>query len=169
MADVVVRVRVNQLTGFRIRVDRCKAEVPDVIRPAGFVQQYVPVRPADSTAVEVIDHRASIRFAQSPGGDVLSLEGIDGSFSEEKVLVRESLVHELDVVEHLIATAPWLVPVIPDAPYILGGFGVLQDGADSLIDEIAVVVPGDDLLVTQSFSLHRRAEIVFQEVSLVFR
>src|SRR5438034_6249127 len=37
VADVVIRVGVDQLTGFRIRVNRGEAEVPDVIRPTLFV------------------------------------------------------------------------------------------------------------------------------------
>ena len=148
MSDVVIRVRVGQLTRFRIRVNRSEAEVPDVIWSTLFVQQHVPICPTDSTAVEVIDHRASVRFAQSPGGNVLRLEGIDCSFSEEQLFIGESLVYELDVVEHLVAAAPWLVPVKADAPHVLGGFGIFQDGADSLIDEIAVVIPGDDVLST---------------------
>src|SRR5450759_2588552 len=78
-------------------------------------------------------------------------------------------MHELDVVEHLVATAPRLVPVKTNAPYILGRFGVGEDGAGSLVDEVTVMIPGNDLLVTQPFSLHSRAEVVLQEVSLVFR
>src|SRR6476660_7642523 len=78
-------------------------------------------------------------------------------------------MHELDVIEHLVAAAPWLIPVITNAPYILSGFGVSQDGGGPLVDQVTVVIPGNYLLIAQPFPFHRRAEIVFQKVSLFLR
>ena len=163
VSDVVIRVRVNQLARLRIGVNRGEAEILDVIRPASFIQQYVPVRPADSAAVEVIDHRASVQFAQFPVLELFGIEGIGAAFGEDQVLVGKGLVHELDVVEHRVAAAPWLVPVITNAPHILRGFGVRQDRAGPLIDEIAVVIPGDDLLVAEPFASSSSGRDSFSE------
>src|SRR6187200_2856944 len=108
MSDVVVRVCVDQLTRFRIGVNRGKAEILDMIWPAILVEQYVPVRPAYGTVVEVVDHGPRVLFAESPVVDVVGLERIDSAFREQKVLAGEGLVHQPDVVEHLLATTPWL-------------------------------------------------------------
>src|SRR4051812_15124445 len=73
---------------------------------------------------------------------------------------------ELDVIEHRLAAAPRLVPVKPYAPDITRSLRVSEDGSGSLIDEITIVIPGNYLLITEPFLFHRRAEIVFQKVSL---
>src|SRR5205814_1617198 len=99
----------------------------------------------------------------------LSIEGITAAFGEDQVFIRERLMLGLDVIEHLVAAAPWLIPVITNAPYIPGGFGVSKDGGGSLVDEVTIVIPNNYLLITQPFPVHRRAEIVFQKVSLFLR
>src|SRR5213075_2210068 len=53
------------------------------------------------------------------------------------------------------------------APHVLRGLRVAQDGADALVDEIAVVIPRDDFPVAQPLSLHRGAEVVLEEVAFV--
>ena len=63
VSDVVVGVCVDQLAGARIGMNRSEAEVLDVIRPAGFIQQNVPIGPADRAAVEVVDHRTPVQLA----------------------------------------------------------------------------------------------------------
>src|SRR5690349_24837590 len=78
-------------------------------------------------------------------------------------------MHELDIIEHRLAAAPGLIPVIANTPNILSGFRVRHYSAGPLVDEISVVIPGNYLLVTQALPFHRRAEIVFQKVSLLFR
>ena len=40
----------------RISMNRCEAEIFDVIEPAGLIQQNIPIGPTDSAAVEVVDH-----------------------------------------------------------------------------------------------------------------
>ena len=42
-----------------------------------------------------------------------------------------------------------------------------EDGADPLVDEIAVVVPRDDLPIGQPLARHRRAEEALEEVALL--
>ena len=54
MSNVEIRVCVGQLICFRIGVNGGEAEIPDMIWPTHFIQQYVPVGPADGTIVEVI-------------------------------------------------------------------------------------------------------------------
>src|SRR5882724_2562638 len=78
-------------------------------------------------------------------------------------------MHELNVIVHRFAAAPWLVPVITNTPYVASGLRVSQDGAGSLVDEVTVVIPGDYLLITQPFPFHCRSKKVFQKVSLVLR
>src|ERR1051326_5564108 len=141
-------------------MNRGEAEVLNMIWPTRFIQQYIPIRPADCTIVEVINHRMPVLLTQSPILQFLSVEGIRAAFSEEQVFIREGFMHEPDVIEHRLAAAPWLIPVIADPPDIPRSFRVSEDYLGSLVNEITVVVPGNDLLITQPFSFHRRTEMV---------
>src|SRR6266403_1259796 len=78
-------------------------------------------------------------------------------------------MHELDVIEHRLAAAPWLIPVKTNAPYVPRGIGIRKDRACSLVDEVTIVIPGNYLLITQPLLFHRRAKMVFQKVSLLLR
>ena len=93
-----------------------EAEIADVIWPTLLVEQDVPVSPAHSTAIEVVDHRVPVGFAESPGADLGRLERIRSSLGKEQRLIGESLVYELDVVEHHLAAAPGFVPMKGDSP-----------------------------------------------------
>src|SRR6185436_3652112 len=83
------------------------------------------------------------------------------------MLIRERLVNQPDVVKHWLAAAPGLIPVITDAPHKLRRFWISQDSAGSLIDEVAIVIPGNDLLVSQAFAFECRAKMIFEKVSLL--
>src|SRR5689334_9753234 len=74
--------------------------------------------------------------------------------------------HEPNVVEHHASAAPRLVPMEADAPDVLRSLWISENRADALVDEIAVVVPGDDLPVGESFSSHRGPEKALEEVAL---
>ena len=95
--------------------------------------------------------RANPDWAAKLGYDAAALADLDFRFA-----------HEPHIVEHHRAAAPWLVPVISDAPHILRGFGIIENCADALKDQVTVVIPCDDLLVAQSSPPHCRAEEVFQ-------
>src|SRR4029079_3954484 len=118
---------------------------------------------ANGAVVEVVDHRTPVRFAQPPVLEISGLERTEAAFGEDQVLPRECLAHERNVVEHLITAAPRLVPVEADAPHVLRGFRVGEDGTDPLVDEIAVMVPDDDLPVAASFSSQRPTAAVFRQ------
>ena len=53
------------------------------------------------------------------------------------------------------------------APRVGRGDGVFEDGVGAVRDEVAVVVPHDDVLVPISGGVHRRPEVVLQEISLL--
>src|SRR6185295_2054464 len=110
----------------------------------------------------------AVLFPQFPILKSLWIERVRTAFSEDKILVRERLMHQLDVIEHRVAAGPRLIPMKTNSPDEPRGSGIRQDCACSLINQVAVVVPGDYFLVPQSRSLHRRAKIVFQEVSFIF-
>ena len=43
-----------------------------------------------------------------------------------------------------------------------------EDSADALVNEVTIVIPDNYFLITQPFPLDRRAQIVFQKISLFF-
>src|ERR1043165_7398843 len=140
-------------------------EVLDMIRTHTFVQQNVPVSPTNRAVVEVVNHRPPILLTKLPLSDSLRIECIDTALGEDQMLLRKDLVNQTDVVEHRIAATPRLVPVITDAPDRLRRLRIGKEGTDSLIDQIAIVIPGDDLLITQPRTAHRWPEIILEEVS----
>src|SRR5437773_12485250 len=56
----------------------------------------------------------------------------------------------------------------PDAPRVLRGPGIVEDGLRALHDQIAVVVPHDDVDVLEPAPGHDRAEVVAQKIALGF-
>ena len=168
VADVVEGVGVDEAARTRVCVERGEAEVADVIRAAGLVQKDVPVSPGRRAVVEVVNHRVAVVLAELPIVHSLHVESVVAAFGEDERLVWEGLVHEPDVVVHRFAAAPGFVPVIGDAPDVARGFGVCEDRAGALIDEVAVMIPGEDFPVGQTFSAQGRAEVVLQEITLLF-
>jgi hypothetical protein len=84
------------------------------------------------------------------------------------VLARKRFAHELDVVKHRLAATPRLVPVITDTPNVLRRFRIVEDRPRALVDEIAIVVPHDDLLSGKTFAPDRRPKMVLQKIALLF-
>src|ERR1041385_3747685 len=105
-------------------MDRCETEIVYVIRPAGFIQQNVPVGPSDGAVIQVMDHRATVLFAQLPIMEPLCVEDIYAAFGKDQRLVRKSFMHQPNIIEHWVTTTPGLVPVITDAPDKPRGFRV---------------------------------------------
>src|SRR5438552_1488156 len=75
-------------------------------------------------------------------------------------------MNELDVIEHRLAAAPRLIPMTTNAPNALRSFRVGQDSPGPLVNEVSIVIPDNYFLITQPFLFNRRAEIVFQKISL---
>src|SRR5678816_4156950 len=93
---------------------------------------------------------------------------MDTTFGEDQVLVRKRFMNQFDVLEHRLATAPGFIPVETYTPYKFCGVRVGENSAGTLINQIAVMVPGDDVLVCESVALERWSKIVLQEVALLF-
>src|SRR6185503_18657702 len=81
------------------------------------------------------------------------------------MLVRKRLIDQPNVVKHRIATTPRLVPMKTNAPDKLRRLRIGKQRADSLIDQIAIVIPGNDLLVAQSRTAQRWSKVVLEKVS----
>src|ERR1044072_5406905 len=81
------------------------------------------------------------------------------------MLVRKGLIDQSNVVKHGVATTPRLIPVITDTPHKLRRLRIGEQCADSLIDQIAIVIPGDDLLVAQTRTAQRWSKIILEKVS----
>src|SRR5215218_2581892 len=105
---------------------RREAEVLHVIRSTRFVQQNVPIGPADGAAVEVVDHRTSVHLTQGPILEPFRLERVSTALGENQVLVGERFAYEPDVVKHRLAAAPRLVPVISNTPHVLRSFWIVE-------------------------------------------
>src|ERR1700752_2734490 len=131
----------------------CKTKICDVVWATSFIEQDIPICPAHSAAVEVVNHRAAVLFTKLPFSNPLCIERVDATLREYEVLFRKGLINQTDVVEHRIATAPRFIPVITDSPNKTRGLGISQKRADSLVNEIAIVIPRDDLLVSHTRAL----------------
>jgi hypothetical protein len=147
VADVVVGRRVDQRPGGGIGVDRREAEVADVVRAAVLVQQDIPVGPGNGAAVEIVDHGLAVFLAIGPVLVALGREFLDRGLGQQQLLVRVGAADFGDVAVHGLAASPGFVPVEADAPDVFGGTWIVQDGARPVGDQVAVVVPGDDLPV----------------------
>ena len=66
VADVIIGRRIYQLSGAGVSMNRCEAEVTYVVRASGFIQQDIPVSPANGSGVEVVDHGTAITFSIGP-------------------------------------------------------------------------------------------------------
>ena len=155
----VIRIHVIQPAGAGVGVDGREAEVPDVIRPAFFVQQHVPVSPAHHPVVEIVDHGFAVEFAPFPVIDSGHIERAVAAFGEHQVGIGESLLDLPDILE-VIAH----VPMAGDAPDVLGGVGIGQDGAGALIQHAPVVVPDHEPDVVQPGFPEGGSEVVLHEI-----
>jgi hypothetical protein len=43
MPEIIIRICIDYLAGFRVAMDRCEAKIADVAWSAGFVEQDVPI------------------------------------------------------------------------------------------------------------------------------
>ena len=84
------------------------------------------------------------------------------------MLVWVGLFDELEVVVFGVAAGPRFVPMEAGAPSILRSFWVIENRVCAVRNEVTVVVPNDDFLVSVTGRLHGGSEVVFQEVTLLF-
>src|SRR5438552_16356488 len=66
VADIVVRVGVDQRAGSRVGVDRRNTEIADVVGTAPLIEQNIPVGPSLGPRLELVYHRPPVRLAQAP-------------------------------------------------------------------------------------------------------
>ena len=138
-----------------------------MVGAALLVQQHVPVGPAHGAVVEVVDHRGPVAFGVRPVLVARGVELLHRRLGQQHGLVGEGLGHGRDVAEHGVEAGPGLVPVEAQSPCVLGGFRVAQDHLRAVQHHVAVVVPHDDLLVGVAGGMHRRAEVVLEEVAFL--
>ena len=167
MPDVVVRRREDERVVLGVGVNGGKTEVLYVVGPAGFVEKDVPVGPPHGAAVEVIDHGVAVAFRVRPALVMRRIKTFLTSFREQELLVGVGLFDELEVLVLGVAAGPGFVPVKAGSPSVLRGVGVVENGVRTVGDEVAIVVPNDNLLISVSCSLHRGAEVVFQEIAFL--
>src|SRR5580704_5973277 len=101
MADIIVGIRIDQLPGPRIRMYGGKTKILYMIGAALFIQQYVPIRPADGAIIKIMDHTAAIALAQFPVMNAVHIERAVAAFRKQQVLIREGLMHPLYILKHL--------------------------------------------------------------------
>src|SRR4030095_14290638 len=157
-----------QLSRLAVCMNRRETKVADVIWSATFIQQNVPISPADGAIVEVVDHRATILFTKLPLAKFHGGERVNAALGEDQVFARKRLIHHSHVVEHRLTATPRFIPVKADAPDKLCSFRIPQDRTGSLIDEIAIVIPSDYFSVGQTFSLERRSKLLLKKVAFFF-
>src|SRR2546428_12488644 len=141
MTDVVVRIGVDELAGTRIRMDRGKTEVPNMVGPPSFIEENVPVRPSLGPRVEIVDHRSPVRLPEAPSSVRRGVEARRRSLAKPDVFVGVEPAHQRDVAVHLLPTRPVFIPVEADPPGVLRGRWIVEDRLRPLDDEVAVVVP----------------------------
>lgn len=167
MPDVIVRRREDERVVLGVGVNGGKTEVLHVVGTAGFVEEDVPVGPPHGAAVEVIDHGVAVAFRVGPALVVRCIKPLLAPFREQELLVGVGLFDELEVLVLGVAAGPGFVPVKAGAPGILRGVGIVENGICAVGNEVAIVVPHDDFLVTVSGGFHCGAEVVFQEIAFL--
>ena len=167
MPDVVVRRREDERVVLGVGVNGGKTKVLHVVGPAGFVEEDVPVGPSHGAAVKVVDHGVAVAFCVRPAFVMRCIKPFLAPFREQELLVGVGLFDELEVLVLGVAAGPGFVPVKAGAPGILRGVGIVENSIGAVGNEVAVVVPNHDFLVTISGSVHRGAEVVFQEITFL--
>ena len=140
-----------QRTGGGFGMYGSEAEIFDMVGAAGFVEQDVPVGPGHGAVVEVVNHVFAVLFAPGPLIEGFPAERVVAGFGEEQVFARERFSHPFHIVI-LPAAVPDFIPVKSDAPDISGGFFIAQQGVGALIEQVAVVVPGNEFLLAEFVS-----------------
>ena len=164
MPQVVVTALAHDLAAGHARVhhDRGRTEVVDVVGVAAFVEEQVPIAPRHRPVVEVVEHAAGVPLASLPGTFQVAVEILEATLGEDERLVRVGVVDALDVFK-----AVRHVPVEARSPNVLGSFGIVEDHFCALEQQVAVVVPDDDLYVPPTLALQRRPEVVAHEVAFL--
>mmetsp|Transcript_125185 Transcript_125185/g.365600 ORF Transcript_125185/g.365600 Transcript_125185/m.365600 type:complete len:471 (+) Transcript_125185:583-1995(+) len=178
-----------------VQDDGGHAVVPHVVRPAPLIQAEIPVDPALAPRVDVGDevHRVALPElpvaqlgAQVDAGELLAALG------EEYVLVGAQLGHAADVLEAGLApdvlnggpAALWdgeghgghvrpdleagiPIPVVSDAPYVLGSLRVTVYNRGSFQHAVAVVVPNKNLHRVHASCVQSRPKVIADKDHLV--
>mmetsp|Transcript_7448 Transcript_7448/g.12613 ORF Transcript_7448/g.12613 Transcript_7448/m.12613 type:complete len:208 (-) Transcript_7448:439-1062(-) len=95
------------------------------------------------------------------------VEVFNAALGEEQVLVRVRLLERRQVAEERSTLRPRLVPMEPEAPRILRGFGIAKDRVAHMPSQVAVVIPHDDVLVSEALAMHDRAKMILEEFALL--
>jgi len=164
MPDVVVAVHVMQAAVARIAMHGRKAEVLYMVRAAGLIEQDVPVDPGYGAVVEIGDHAGAVVLAPMPFVEGLPAKGVVAGFGEQQVCFGEGLGHELHVLG-CRGSCPAFIPVKTDAPDIFGRFLVGQDRGGPVIDQVAVMVPGNELLFLHFILPKRWPQEILDEIA----
>ena len=116
-----------------------------MIRTTRFIEQNIPIGPTDRTGVEIPHERTPIAFTQGPVGDAFWVKSLHATLGKQKVDAGKSFLHSAEVFKHHRAPRPCFVPVKAQAPDIGGGFRIAKQNAGTLIDQVAVMIPSDNL------------------------
>src|ERR1017187_1364098 len=157
VSEVVIRTLENEPVVHRIGNDRRATEIANVVGAAGFIQQHVPVNPTNGPAVQVIDDLVTITLPHVPGTEMRAT--FLAAFGKDEFLIRPGFVGQLKVLKFLRA-----VPVKGRPPDIRTGFGIIVGHLDSFDEQIAVMVPYDDLDALQAGLLERRPQVIAYEI-----
>src|SRR2546425_656042 len=88
-----------------------------------------------------------------------------GHTGKEDVFVGIQPVHQRHVAVHLLPTRPVFIPVEADPPGVFRGRRILEDRQRPLDDEVAVMVPHDDVDFPQEPLLrHHRTQVILEIV-----
>src|ERR1017187_74502 len=157
VSEVIIRTLENEPVVHRVRNDRRTTEIIGVVGAAGFVQQQVPINQTNGPAVQVVDNLVAIALPHIPGTEMRA--ALLAAFGKDELLIRPGFVGQLKVLEFFRA-----VPVKGRPPDIRTGFGIIVSQLDSFDEQIAVMVPDNDLDVLQAGLLERRPEVIADEI-----
>src|SRR5882757_819752 len=74
MPDIIISIRIDQFPRPGIPMHRSKTKITNMIGPPILIQQNIPIRPADTAVVEIVDHRIAIAFSQRPVPQAVKVE-----------------------------------------------------------------------------------------------
>ena len=166
MPDVVIGVHVVERTGLGFGVHRGEAEVADMVGAAGFVEEDIPVGPGHSAVVEIVDHVFAVLLAPLPLIEGLPAERVVAGFGQQQVFARKRLGYAFDIFV-LAAAVPDFIPVKTDAPDVFRRLRVGEQGVGALVQQVAVVVPGNEFFIGHFHPRQLRAQVVFDKIRFI--
>src|ERR1700735_2114761 len=99
MPDIIKRIRIDELTGARVGMDRRETEIAHMVGTAMLIEQNIPVHPPVRAGIEIVDHRIAIALPERPVLQTVKVEFLFAPFGKEQMRSGKSGMYKCDIIE----------------------------------------------------------------------